>query len=194
MPSSLLLLFPSRLLCGRQRKGSSCPGCFSRLIWSASSVKPLPAAHTSSSLSLQVFTYSQGKAVTSPLPGAVLEDAVPSGAPTSLPILHHSMCCSFSVIWLREVEGRFEAEGEGGAGVYKHSAMIFVFFNIAGRIQCTKENKRRALNMKSENDTCCSLSGGTWQERLISHVHWQSFQAVVFLLLKPLYWCVFSRS
>lgn len=62
--------------------------------------KPLPAPHTSSSLSLQIFTYSQGKPVTPLLPGALLEDGVPSGAPTSFQSCHHSVCCSLSIIWL----------------------------------------------------------------------------------------------
>lgn len=93
---------------------------------------------------------------------------MPSGAPTSLPVLsaQHVLSQEYD---LREVEGRFEAERDWGLQTLCHD--FFFFFNIAGRIQCTKAQKRGALNMKSENATCCSLSEGICQGRLIPHVH-----------------------
>lgn len=92
--------------------------------------KPLPAAHTSSSLSLQVFTYSQSKAVTSPPPGALLEDAVPSGAPTFLPVPspQHGLFFLSNMTWERWKE---DLRLKGG-GVYEqcHGFSSFFLFLI----------------------------------------------------------------
>lgn len=64
------------------------------------------------------------------------------------------------------MEGRFEAKGGWGLFV-----CVCVCVNITGRIPCTKAQKSGGLYMKSENDTCCSLSAEVCQGRLISHVH-----------------------
>lgn len=168
MLSPLLLLFPSRLLCGRLKRQF--------LPWLFLQTHLICFKHESHFLLPTPPPVCLSRS--SPTLGTRLshlhlqEPSWKMQCPLVLPLPFQSCQHSIAILSqeydLREVEGRFEVKG---TGLYKHFAMIFFFLTISGRIQCTKAQKRGALNMKSENDTCCSLSEGICQRRLISHVH-----------------------
>lgn len=185
MPSSFLLLFPSRLLCGRLKR-QLLPWlllqthliCFKRK--SHFLLPTLPPVCL-----LQIFTYSGARPSHLHLQGPSWK----MQCPLVLPLPFQSRAPQHVLFFIGNMtwESWKEDFRLKGAGVYKQWHDFYFFFsNIVGRIQCKKAQKRGALDTKSENDTCCSLSEEVCQGRLISHVHLQSFQAMVFFTSETL--------